>query len=119
MSSPSQPALTADLLADRVRKLKTSLEEIEKQLTEVDVPRDALEDFKTAVDQTRMTVWGILSTPDTNLRSLMAQFRIKHTIDMCQRIIVDVVSGLPIDPVQLSRFRATLEDTLARLRQSY
>jgi predicted DNA-binding protein YlxM (UPF0122 family) len=35
-------------VADRINKLKTSLADIEKQLTEVEVPRDALEDFKTA-----------------------------------------------------------------------
>jgi hypothetical protein len=106
-------------LADRIGKLKTSLADIEKQLTEVEVSRDALEDFKTAVDQTRMTVWGILSTPDTDLLTLMAQFRMKHATDMCQRIIVDVVSGLPIDPVQLQRFRATLEDTLDQLKRGF
>lgn len=66
-----------------------------------------------------MTVWGILSTPDTDLLALMAHFRMKHAIDMCQRIVVDVCSGLPLDPEQLQRFRATLEDTLEQLKRAY
>jgi hypothetical protein len=49
----------------------------------------------------------------------MAHFRMKHAIDMCQRIVVDVCSGLPLDPEQLQRFRATLEDTLDQLKRAY
>jgi hypothetical protein len=113
-----EATLDAQQLADRMKKLRASLEDIEKQLTTVEIPRDALEDFKTAVDQTRMTVWGILATPDTDLLTLMAHFRMKHAIDMCNRIVVDVVGGLPLDPGHLQRFRATLEDTLEQLKQA-
>lgn len=115
----AETTLESQRLADRIQKLKASLADIEKQLTEVEVSRDALEDFKTAVDQTRMTVWGILSTPDTDLLTLMAHFRMKHATDMCQRILVDVYSGLPLDTNRVQRFRATLEDTLGQLRQAY
>lgn len=111
--------LQPQLMVDPMRKLKLSLEEIEKQLQQVEIPREALEDFKTAVDQTRMTVWGILSTPDTDLLKLMAHFRIKHTIEMCSRIMVDVTSGLALDPKQGQKFRGRLEDTLSRLRKGY
>ena len=111
--------LRPQLMVDRMKKLKLSLEEIEKQLQHVQIPREALEDFKTAVDQTRMTVWGILSTPDTDLLKLMAHFRIKHTIEMCNRIVVDIASGLALDPNQVQKFRGTLEDTLSQLRKAY
>jgi hypothetical protein len=104
---------------DRMKKLKLSLEEIEKQLQYVQIPHEALEDFKTAVDQNQMTVWGILSPPDTDLLKLMAHFRIKHTIEMCNRIMVDVASGLVLEPNQVQKFRATLEDTLSQLRKAY
>ena len=111
-------SVQSEQLSDRVKKLKASLEDIEKQLTEVQIPRDALEDFKTAVDQTRMTVWGILATPDEDLMTLMAHFRMKHAIDMCQRIVVDVY-GLSLDAAQVQRFRATLEDTLEQIKRAY
>lgn len=103
-------------LTDRMQKLKKSLDDIQERVTETQLPREVLEDFKSAVDHTRMTVWGILCTPDTNLNELMARFRIKHTMDMCNRILVDVVSGVATDRNQLQKFRATLEDTLDRLK---
>ena len=118
MTSGGQTLRPEEML-DRMKKLKLSLEEIERQLQHVQIPHEALEDFKTAVDQTRMTVWGILSTPDTNLLKLMAHFRIKHTIEMCKRIMVDVAGGLALDPNQVQKFRATLEDTLSQLRKAY
>lgn len=112
-------AARPQLIVDRMRKLKLSLEEIERQLQDVQIPHEALEDFKTAVDQTRMTVWGILSSPDTDLLKLMAHFRIKHTIEMCNRIMADIASGLALDPNQVQKFRGALEDTLGRLRKAY
>jgi hypothetical protein len=47
-------------LLEEIRQLKSSLEELEKRLSEVaegDLPAPVLEDFKKSVDHVRLTLW--------------------------------------------------------------
>jgi hypothetical protein len=40
-------------------------------------------------------------------------------MDMCQRIVLDLLGGVSVDSAQLLKFRASLEDTLDRLKATY
>ena len=106
-------------LAQNVQGIKASLEQTEKWLQTVKIPRDVLEDFKSTVDLTRITLWGILTAADPDLRSVLTRFRVKHIVEMCQKVTLDASGGdIPTDSPALLTLRGALEDTLSHLRHA-
>lgn len=110
-------------MVEQIQQLKKALEEIEKRLEGSDVPQAVLEDFKMAVDHTRMTVWALLSTPKGDqyeVASAIARFRIKRTVDMCRQIVADIdTNEVTIDSPELKDFHTHLKGTLERVDRLY
>lgn len=115
--------MSNEKLVEQVRQLKTALEEIEKRLGGGDVPVAVLEDFKMAVDHTRMTVWALLSAADTDqyeIASQVARFRLKRGVDMFRAVIADIdTNEITVDSPELQQFFAVLKDVLARIERLY
>ena len=116
--------MSNEALIRQVQKLKISLQEIEEQLTQgTEVPMAVLSDFKMAVDHTRMTVWAILSTRETDqfeVTAAVARFRLKRCEEMCQNIVSDINSNeLTIDAPELQQFYRVAQETVARIDRLY
>ncbi len=50
-------------LAEQVKQLKQAFADLENEVPSGDFPRALLEDFQSAVDHVRMTVWALLAAP--------------------------------------------------------
>ncbi len=104
----------------QIQRLKASLEETEKRLQGTPISQEILEDLKSTLDHTRMSVWGILTMEGTNLREVTARFRLKRVTELCQRIALDVAAGdMSFEYGDMVKLQATLEDTLKRMKRLY
>lgn len=108
---------------EQIELLKKALEEIEKRLGQSEVPRAVLEDFKMAVDHTRMTVWALLSSADADeyeVASQIVRFRVKRAAEMFKCIRSDIdTSELTVDAPELQEFYSELKSTLDRLERLF
>lgn len=115
--------MSNEKLVEQVRQLKAALEEIEKRLAGGGVPVAVLEDFKMAVDHTRMTVWAILSSAQSDqyeVTSQVARFRLKRGVEMFRAVIADIdTNEITVDSPELQQFSVVLKDTLARIERLY
>lgn len=115
--------MNKEKIVEQVQQLKQALIEIEKRLSESDVPVAVLEDFKMAVDHTRMTVWALLSSsPDAQyeLSEQIARFRVKRAAEMFSHIRSDIdTNELTIESPELQEFYAALKETLERVERLY
>lgn len=112
-----------DKIIEQVQQLKQALEDIEKRLGESEVPLAVLEDFKMAVDHTRMTVWAILSTAQTDLYEVAAsivRFRLKRMAEMCRQTISDIdTNEITVDSAELAAFFTALKEAHERINRLY
>ena len=115
--------MSSEKLVEQVHQLKAALEEIEKKLVGGgEVPVAVLEDFKMAVDHTRMTVWALLSaeTDQYEITSQVARFRLKRGVDMFRAVIADIdTNEITVDFPELQQFYTILKDVLARIERLY
>ncbi len=110
-------------LAEQVKQLKQSFADLENEVPNGDFPRALLEDFQTAVDHVRMTVWALLAAPQTDPSELSAtviRTRMNRTENMCRQIAQDIDShNLTIESLELKQFHAILRSTLSRIDRLY
>ncbi len=70
-----------------------------------------------------MTVWALLSTPQTDPSEISAtviRARMNRTEDMCRQIAQDIDShDLTIESQELKQLHATLRSTLSRIDRLY
>lgn len=115
--------MSKEKVIEQIHQLQKALEEIEKRLTETELPLAVLEDFKMAVDHTRMTVWALLSAPQGDqfeVAAAIVRFRVKRTIEMCRQIVLDIdTSELTIDSPELQQFQEVVKATLERIDRLY
>ena len=109
-------------LAEQVNELGLALQGIERELGSGQVPVAVLEDFRTAVDHTRMTLWAVITAADAGelsvITAAIVRYRLGRMIEMCRRSVADMDSGaLTLQTPELPVFRALLEQTLARIEQ--
>ena len=111
-------------LLEEIRQLKSSLEELEKRLSEVaesELPAPVLEDFKKSVDHMRLTLWVIISAmhgKKEEMASTVARFRVRRTKDMCQQLVADINAGKTTQRTpELPMLQATLKDTHDRVQR--
>lgn len=109
-------------LAEQVNELGLALQGIERELSSGQVPVPVLEDFRTAVDHTRMTLWAVITAADAGelsvITAAIVRYRLGRIIEMCRRSMSDMDSGaLTLDTPELPVLRAILEQTLARIDQ--
>lgn len=110
-------------LIEQIHQLKQALEEMEKQIHTGEVPLAVLEDFKSAVDHIRTTVWAVVSTAQDKqyeLANNIARFRVKRAIDICHRIISDIdIHELTVDSPELVQFNNALKQAVERINRLY
>ena len=115
--------MSQEKLVEQVQQLRNALGEIEKPLAGGDVPLAVLEDFKMAIDHTRMTLWAIFSTPQTDpyeATATIVRLRQKRTVEMCRQIILDINSSeITVESSELKPLHAALQDTLDRIERLY
>ena len=110
-------------LAEQVKQLKQTFADLENEVPSGDFPRALLEDFQSAVDHVRMTVWAILSASQTDSSELSAtviRTRMNRTEHMCRQIVQEIDShDITIESQELKQLHATLRSTLSRIDRLY
>jgi hypothetical protein len=79
--------------ADQMATLNSTLGAIEVRLALGRAPVEGLEDFKSALDDMRLRLWGLLSAGGSDARPFQEQFRIRRATDMCRRLGGDLHAG--------------------------
>jgi hypothetical protein len=81
-------------LLQQVATLNSTLSAIESRLAGSQAPVDGLEDFKSALDDMRLRLWGLLSsmTGDDH-KVFQEQFRIRRVNEMCRGLMSDLSAG--------------------------
>jgi hypothetical protein len=81
-------------LVDQVATLNSTLSSVERRLTRGNPPVEGLEDFKSALDDMRLRLWGLLSAAGGgDYRNSQERFRILRTTDICLGLSGDLRSG--------------------------
>jgi hypothetical protein len=80
-------------LVDQVASLNTTLASIEGRLARGQTP-DGLEDFKSALDDMRLRLWGLLSAAGgDDYKGFQERFRIRRASEMCRGLSGDLRVG--------------------------
>ena len=80
--------------ADQVATFNTVLETIETRVASGEVPRDALADFKSSVDELRLRLWGVLGAGSvTDYRTFQERFRLRRAKEICRGLDDDLQAG--------------------------
>jgi hypothetical protein len=81
-------------LLEQVAILNATLKAIESRLARGQVPVEGLEDFKSALDDMRLRLWGLLSAAGGNdYRGFQERFRIRRATEMCRGLSGDLRVG--------------------------
>jgi hypothetical protein len=81
-------------LLEQVTLLNSTLTIMEGRLAPGSGPVEDLEDFKSALDDMRLRLWGILSVPaGEEHRALQERFRIRRATEMCRGLSGDLRGG--------------------------
>jgi hypothetical protein len=81
-------------LLDQVVILNSTLASIEVRLARGQAPVEGLEDFKSALDDMRLRLWGLLSAArGDDYRGFQERFRIRRTTEMCRGLSGDLRGG--------------------------
>ncbi|MCI0404287.1 MAG: hypothetical protein L0212_12345 [Acidobacteria bacterium] len=115
--------MSQDQLLDQVKRLRAELEEVEYRLRHNDIPLPVLEEFKSAIDHVRLTLWGILqsSGPDRyEAAAAIIRFRMKRAEDICRQVVSDIDAlEITVDSPELKSLNDALGGTLSRIHQLY
>jgi hypothetical protein len=77
--------------ADQVATFNTLLEIIETRVGRGEVPRDAVADFKSSVDELRLRLWGVLGADSTtDYRAFQERFRLRRAKEICRGLDDDL-----------------------------
>jgi len=80
--------------ADLVATLNSTLQRIEVRLTRDREPVEGLEDFKSALDDMRLRLWGLLSAAGgDDFKGFQERFRIRRATEMCRGLSGDLGTG--------------------------
>jgi hypothetical protein len=81
-------------LLEQVAILNATLKAIEARLARGQVPVEGLEDFKSALDDMRLRLWGLLSAAGgDDYRGFQERFRIRRATEMCRGLSGDLRGG--------------------------
>ena len=80
--------------AEQMASLNSTLGAIEVRLALGRAPVEGLEDFKSALDDMRLRLWGLLSAAGgADSRGFQELFRIRRATEMCRGLGDDLQSG--------------------------
>ena len=106
----------AESLVEQVTTLNSTLAAIEIRLAGSLASVEGLEDFKSALDDIRLRLWGLLSAAGgSDYKGFQERFRIRRATEMCRGLSGDLRAGTASDRLaELS----SLQHALAELGQS-
>ena len=79
---------------EHVANLNSTLRAIEVRLALGRAPVEGLEDFKSALDDMRLRLWGLLGAAgDDDYKNFQERFRIRRATEMCRALGTDLRSG--------------------------
>jgi hypothetical protein len=80
--------------SEQMAALNSTLGAIEARLALGRAPVEGLEDFKSALDDMRLRLWGLLSAAGgSNSKGFQELFRIRRATEMCRGLGDDLHSG--------------------------
>ena len=80
--------------ADLIATLNSTLHNVEARLVEDREPVEGLEDFKSALDDMRLRLWGLLSAAGAeDFKGFQERFRIRRATEMCRGLSGDLGTG--------------------------
>jgi hypothetical protein len=86
--------MTEPSLGDQVSTLNVTLGAIESRLARGQTPVEGLEDFKSALDDMRLRLWGLLSAAGgDDYKGFQERFRIRRATEMCRGLSGDLSVG--------------------------
>jgi hypothetical protein len=108
--------------ADLVATLNSTLQKVEARLARSQETVDGLEDFKSALDDMRLRLWGLLSAAGgEDFKGFQERFRIRRATEMCRGLSGDLGTGaLSRKHAELSGLRDAARDlgsTVDRARE--
>jgi hypothetical protein len=114
MTDPSFP--------DEIATLNSTLSAIEARVARGPVPVEGLEDFKSALDDMRLRLWGLLSAAGgDDYKDSRERFRIRRATEMCRGLGGDLrtatISGGPQELGKLREAAVELAQSVEQARQ--
>jgi hypothetical protein len=80
--------------ADQVAAFNGVLQQIESRVASGEVGREAVQDFKSAVDDLRLRLWSVLSAGSANdYRAFQERFRLRRAKEICLGLEDDLQAG--------------------------
>jgi hypothetical protein len=87
--------MTDPALAGQLSALTAALESFEARIVSEEMPKEALGGLKSAVDDLRLRLWGVLSTGSADdYRSFQERFRLRRATEICEAIESELSTGL-------------------------
>jgi hypothetical protein len=106
-------------LAQQIATLNSTLRGIEVRLAFGQPPVDGFEEFKSALDDMRYRLWGLLSTTDED-KTFQERFRIRRATELCRGLVADLrigaVTGRHSDLPGLRQSVVELGESIERAR---
>ena len=79
---------------EQVDTFNRVLQAIEARVASGEVGRDAVADFKSAVDDLRLRLWSVLGTGSANdYRAFQERFRLRRAREICRGLEDDLQAG--------------------------
>jgi hypothetical protein len=79
---------------DQVATLNATLDGIEEHLARGQAPIEGLEDFKSALDDVRLRLWGLLSAAGgDDYKGFQERFRVRRATEMTRGLGADLRAG--------------------------
>ncbi len=105
---------------DQLATLNSTLGAIEVRLALGHAPVEGLEDFKSALDDMRLRIWGLLSASGgADAKGFQEQFRIRRATDMCRALGGDLHAGsISGRHRELSGLRAAATELAEKIEQA-
>ncbi|HWA56130.1 MAG TPA: hypothetical protein VG692_02695 [Gemmatimonadales bacterium] len=97
--------------------LRSSLRTIDEQLGNGALTPDRVEDIKSAVDDIRFRLWGVLTASSPQeYQAFRERFRLRRATEICHGLALDISEGrLTPTHREAAELRAALSDLLSRL----
>ena len=87
--------MTDSAFAGQLNALTAALSSFEARIITEEVPKEALAGLKSAVDDLRLRLWGVLSTGSADdYRAFQERFRLRRATEICNDIESELGTGL-------------------------
>jgi hypothetical protein len=87
--------MTDPAFAGQLSALTAALASFESRIVTEDLPKEALTGLKSAVDDLRLRLWGVLSTGSADdYRAFQERFRLRRATEICNDIESELGTGL-------------------------